>query len=344
MEKNIWIDIINPSHPLFFKPLINELKKNHTITITLRERGETVKLAKQFGLSGETIGKDYEHPIKKTWSLISRTFALSYKLKKFDCSISFENPMSIMVSKLKNKKSILLLDNDLKYKIKGNFFQEFESRIKLKADCILIPRACENTFYKHDTKNHIVSYNGYKEDFYIADYKPDNKFLGKLPFEEYVIVRAEALASFYVNKKESIVRQLFDLLRKENVNVLFLPRDKSDFKYKINKNVFILKEPVNGLDLIYYSNAVLTGSGTMAREAACMGKTAVSFFPSDTLLSVDRQLVKEKKMLHSRDPKEIIEYVVSNYGKKRRVYLERSKLVKKDIIKMIKTCIDKSTV
>ena len=35
---------------------------------------------------------------------------MSYTIKRFDYSISFENPMSVFVSKLRNKKSILLLD------------------------------------------------------------------------------------------------------------------------------------------------------------------------------------------------------------------------------------------
>jgi uncharacterized protein len=87
--------------------------------------------------------------------------------------------------------------------------------------------------------------------------------------------------------------------------------------YPETEKISILKEPINGLDLINFSNVVLTGSGTMAREAACMGKTAVSFYPSNELLSVDAQLIKEGKIFHSREPKEIVEYVIANFGKKR---------------------------
>jgi len=338
--KKIWIDILNPSHPLFFKPLIQDLKNDYNFYITLRERGETIKLAKEFGLTGDVIGKDYEHPIKKMLSIINRTLLLSYKVKSFDTAISFENPMSVAVSKIKGKKSILLLDNDLKYKVKNNFFQNLESKIKLMADTIIIPRACEKTFYDYCMNDKLKSYNGYKEDFYIADYQPDQNILKKLPFKDYVIFRGEALNSFYVNKKQSIVPQLFNLFARENINILFLARDKSDFKYKENKNLSILKVPLNGLDLIYYSKAVLTGSGTMAREAACMGKTAVSFFPSNILLSVDKQLVEEGKLFHSRNPEEILDYVLSNYKKSSVINFERSKNVKKDILGIIKSCIN----
>jgi len=340
MKKEIWIDIINPSHPLFFHPLINELQKKYTITITLRNRGETVKLAEQFGLHGRIYGRDYENPIKKMLSIVNRTFSMSYTLKRFDYSISFENPMSVSISKLRGMKSILLLDNDLKYKNKYIFFQNLESKIKLLADMIIIPRACEQTLHNHCKENKLKIYDGYKEDFYIADYSPDETVVDRLPFEEYVIIRGEASNSFYVNKKQSILPQLFDLFTKENINILFLPRDHSDFNYPETENIFTLKEPINGLDLIFYSNAVLTGSGTMAREAACMGKTALSFYPSNELLSVDTQLINEGKIFHSRDPTEIVEYVISNFRKKRTLKLERSKKVKKEILTIINACIE----
>ena len=340
MQKEIWIDMINPSHPLFFHPLVSELKKDYNITITLRNRGETIKLAEFFGLDGIVYGRDFEEPIKKILSMINRTIILSCSVKHFDYSISFENPMSVFISKLRNQKSILLLDNDVKYKAGNIFFQSLESKIKLFANTIIIPQACEETFRTYRQKNELKIYNGYKEDFYIADYQPDETVLKKLPFQDYIIIRGEAPNSFYVNKTPSILPQLFKLFTKENINILFLPRDKSDYMYPETEKISILKEPINGLDLIYFSNVVLTGSGTMAREAACMGKPAVSFYPSHELLSVDAQLIKEGKIFHSRDPKEIVEYVLANFSKKRTLDLERSKKVKKEILKIIKACIE----
>jgi len=340
MEKKIWIDIINPSHPLFFQPLITELQKINTINITLRNRGETVNLAKQFGLCGRIYGNFYEKPIKKIFTMITRTIYMNYTIKPFDYAISFENPMSVTVSKLRRKKSILLLDNDLKYKIKNTFTQDFESKIKILANTIIIPHACEKTFYKYNKNDKFKVYDGYKEDFYIADYKPDEKILKILPFDEYIVVRGEASASFYVNTKKTILPQLFDLFTKENINILFLPRDKSDTNYKDTGNIKILKKPLNGLDLIYYSKGTLTGSGTMAREAACLGITAVSFFPNNELLSVDAELENKGKILHSRDPKEIVEYVLLNYGKKRKLDFERCKSTKEEVLKIINSCIE----
>ena len=46
------------------------------------------------------------------------------------------------------------------------------------------------------------------------------------------------------------------------------------------------EEPLNGLDVCYYSKSVLTGAGTFAREAA-FGYLAVSFSRRKTL-TVDK--------------------------------------------------------
>jgi predicted glycosyltransferase len=74
----------------------------------------------------------------------------------------------------------------------------------------------------------------------------------------------------------------------------------------------------------------------MAREAACMGKTSVSFFPGDGLLSVDRELIGSGKMFHSRDPKAIFQHVMSSMDGHCGADLSRSRRVRTDVIRLIR--------
>ena len=101
MMSRIWIDILNPSHPLFFKPVIDRFEKEHDLDITIRERGETVKLARSFGIEGKVEGKDYEGSVMKTLSIIIRSLKLQMAVGKFDCALSFENPMSVAVARFR---------------------------------------------------------------------------------------------------------------------------------------------------------------------------------------------------------------------------------------------------
>ena len=90
---------------------------------------------------------------------------------------------------------------------------------------------------------------------------------------------------------------------------------KEHYSVLKGKDVFMPESPLNGLDLAYHSFAVLTGSGTMSREAAVMGRPAVSFFPGDALLSVDESMIGKGWVLHSREPEEIVGYLKGLSGR-----------------------------
>ena len=333
---DIWVDIINPSHALFFNSLLDDFNSDNFLT-TVRDRAETSGLVKSLGMKGIVIGRDYREGFNKSLNMIWRTFLLCYKVRAFDYALSFENGMSVAVSKFRGKKSILLCDNDLKFFQKGNYLQDLENKIKAMAECIIVPNGCYTNFKKYiKDKEKIISYNGFKEDIYIANFDPDPDFKDKIPFRSFVVLRPESLGSFYVDEKQSLVPNLLKLFNRENINVIYLPREKEDFDYSKEFDVYIPKKPLNGLDLCYYADAVLTGSGTMAREAACLGKPSISFFPGKNLLSVDKKLVEEKKMFHSRDAQKIVDFVLSRKGNiESTLDFSRSKNVKKEVVKII---------
>jgi predicted glycosyltransferase len=332
----IWIDLLNPSHPLFFKPIVTELEKEFDIQLTIRHRAETVSLAKQLGLDATVLGSFYDEKKMKTVATVNRVITLLTKVQSFDWSISLEDSDCVAASMLRRKKSILFFDNDLKYKKQNGTIQLMENAVKLLANHIIVPKAAgyilkNNGFHK---KGHI--FDGYKEDVYLADFKPNPLVKEQIPFQRYVVIRPEALRSFYVHETKSLVPGLLSFFKDNDIPVVYLPREQEDMRLAVGFNVFVLKNPINGLDLCYYSDAVLTGSGTMAREAACMGKPAVSFFPGDNLLSVDEQLIEEGKMIHSREIMEIGKYILSQQGKKISTSFPRSQQVKKEVLGIIK--------
>ena len=338
---NIWVDIINPSHALFFNSLMKEFDSEEII-YSVRDRAETIDLVNLFNLEGLIIGRDYRSKMKKSFNMIYRTLDLYFNIKKFDYAFSFENGMSILVSKLKKKKSILFCDNDLKFIQKKSSFQDLETKFKSLADTIIIPKACYEVFRENIQTEKLITFDGYKEDIYLADYKPDPNFMDQIPYDNYVVVRPEALGSFYIKEHKSIIKDILKLFLKEHVNIIYLPREKEDVLYTKNLDLYIPEKGLNGLDLCYHSDGVLTGSGTMAREAACMNKTAVSFFPSNKMLSVDEKLMLEGKMFHSRDPEKILKYVLSKNKKYGEMDLERCKIVRDEIVKIIKDIIKDS--
>jgi uncharacterized protein len=334
-SQKIWIDICTPAHAHFFNSLILGLDE-YNIYISARKKAETLDLIKQYNLPYKLIGKDYQNEYFKYIGILSRTVSLFFQIPKFDLSLGFQNGMCSFISKLRKRKNIIFDDNDyriLKKSISLDLFIEFQKM----ADFYVVPEACYENFEKIISKEKLFSFGGYKEEVYIATYQPNKNFFKDIPFKDYIILRPEALDAVYV-EAVSIVPELIKAFTKENINIIFIPRENKEYfaKKYANSNIFVPHQGVNGLDLSFFSEAVLTGSGTLAREAACMGKTAVSFFPSNSLLSVDKKMVDDGKIFHSRSVEEIVNYVISSSNKNNKYSFEHCKIVRDEVLGIIK--------
>jgi hypothetical protein len=340
----IWIHLVNTSHPVFFKALTKELDQKHDIYITARHRSETVALARQLGMMPKVIGRDFSNRMVKTVNHALKTIELFFRVPRFDVALAFGGSMSITVAWARRKPSVVFNDNDLIF-TEATRAGRLETRIMARADHIIVPAAFPTGVLtgRGAKEQSIHKFDGYKEDVYIADYEPDPDFPARLPFSDFVVLRPEALFAAYVTETRSIVPELARSLVANNFNVVYLPRIEADLRHverlREDRHLFVPEQALNGLDLCWYARAVLTGSGTFAREAACLGTPAVSFFP-ERLLAVDRQLVDEGKMLHSRSVEEIMEYLASSPRSAKAPNLERCRQVKHQVVSIVNLILD----
>jgi uncharacterized protein len=330
--KTIWFDFTNPPHVNFFLPIIRHYeKKGVEIKLTAREFVETTKLLKLNNLTHIVYGKHGGRgKLSKIYELISRELQLLSNLSDFDYSLStnYEAPLA---SWLKRKPSFVFDDND----ISPNWlYAKF-------AKYVISPNNIDkDAMFRMGIKNkQLVTYNGFKENIYIADYRPNPIFLAQLPFTDFITVRPENIQASYVpSGRRSIVPQLIESLIAKGYNVLYLPRYKSDRDY-VSKNdkLFIPTSPLNGLDVCYYSNAVLTGAGTFSREAAVMGTPAVSFFAGDEFLGVDKIMFSKKMVFFSRNVNDIVNFVEKS--KKKEFNRQQSVDVQNELFSILDTLI-----
>lgn len=302
MKNKIWWDITNVPHVSFLKPFMNLLQDEYDYLFSIRDFAETrtlfeMLINKPYILLGDHKGSN---KLMKVFGVFQRTWLLQKNIDKFDVKISVGGDSSNLVAKIRGKKSITFDDNEKAPNWRYSHFSDFAFWPK----CVDVNVLYEQGF----KKNKLYQYNGYKEDIYLADYIPDETFLSTLPFKKYVVLRPENIRANYVNGENlSIVPTLIDLLSDLGYNILFLPRYESDREYASNRdNIYIPDSAINGMDACYFADAVLTGAGTMAREAACLGVPAFSFYAGKELLTVDQSLINEGKMFFSRSPKEII--------------------------------------
>lgn len=333
----IWIDMKNAHEPAFFKKMMDFLReKGCDIIVSCRGNTEVPELVANYLTDFKVIGKHTEKGMKqKLFFFIARNIGLLFGIPHFDVSLNFISANAIQTAKLRRKPVISFTDND---------FYTYWNKLSLKyIDYLIVPEAVsEKNLVEQGAKpDSIIPFPGFKEEIYIADYCPDETFQEKIPFQEYVVVRPEALACEYIRTGTgSITYELVDAFQREGLRVVYLARYKDDpIRYRNLSHVFIPPQPLNGLDLCWHARAVLSGSGTLSREAACLGIPAVSFYPGDDLLSVDRHMVEQGLVFHSRKVSDIIRCVLNS--DKRKLDLDRCKKVRDYVFDLLDSIIQK---
>lgn len=308
----IWYDITNTPQ-VHFLLAIEATIRNMGIAsesfYTAREFSETAKmLEKRVGAGGYiSIGGHYgKSYVKKVVGLMGRFHQIHNLPMDYDISISCGSESAIWSAWLRGKRSIAFGDND----------QARQWTYGPFVDYAFFPDAIPaEVLERQGLKHKLYRYGGYKEDLYLAGYTPNQEFVSTLPFDNYVVVRPENIMANYIrnNSVRPITPELLRLLSKKGYNILYLPRYDMDRAYAEGiSNIFIPDAPINGLDACYFSDAVLTGAGTFAREAACLGVPSFSFFAGKQLLAVDRQMIRNGQMCFSRDAEELVNLLLKS--------------------------------
>jgi uncharacterized protein len=119
-------------------------------------------------------------------------------------------------------------------------------------------------------------------------------------------VRPPATEAHYHNPEADLLLDaaLNFLTQASQVRVILLPRNRKQARILretwgkwIDKHKIVIPErAVDGLNLIWFSDLVVSGGGTMNREAAALGVPVYSIFRGK-IGAVDRQLQKEGRLI-----------------------------------------------
>jgi len=165
-------------------------------------------------------------------------------------------------------------------------------------------------FVKSGTlKDHVLHYPGIKEDVYTPFFQPNpslKEALSLTSAEVVVTIRPPATEAHYHNpESEKLLLAVFQLLGdRSGVKAVLLPRThKQEVELRQARpdlfstgKIVVPKHAVDGLDLIWYSDVVISGGGTMNREAAALGIPVYSLFRG-TMGAVDKHLAETGKLV-----------------------------------------------
>lgn len=300
----IWIDLGNSPHVPFFLALSKEFeRRGHKILWTAREYAQTVPLAKKAGLPIEIFGAHGGKNIfQKGIKFLSRTSSLLNwaRGKKLDLVVSHNSYEPLAVAQLLGIRSVTLMDYE-HHPLNHLSFRLAKKVIVPES----FPRDSLQKFGAHENKTR--RFPRLKEDVYLADFAADPNFkneldsLGISSENILVVVRPPALEALY---HRQFSNELFDVMldkfaADKNVKIVLLPRkdyDGATIRQKHpQKNIIIPTAVLDGADLIAASDFVISGGGTMNREAAALGVPVATIFAGKPA-AIDEMLIREGRM------------------------------------------------
>jgi len=297
----VWIDIENLPNVLFFEPIIKELeKRGHKVLVTARDYVQLLDMLDVYSIDYKKIGRHYgKNKLMKIIGGGIRSLQLFWWTldRKIDIGIGFGIRSIALTCRLRNILNITIYDY-------GYFFVKLLNKC---ANRIIIPTAIPIEFVinRGGKKEKIVQFPGTKEEVYAGRFKPlaSNCILKDLDIDEsklIILIRPPAVLAHYHDKKSEILfEHLIKIISaKKKVVAIIFPRTQAqieEFDRKKIKNVYVLRKPVNGLELIWNSDIVISGGGTMIREATALGIPAYSIFTGERTW-VDKELGNQGKL------------------------------------------------
>jgi predicted glycosyltransferase len=300
-KQKIWIDLDNTPHVPFFEPIIEKLKeRGFEVALSARDAFQVCELADQKGLRYVKVGRHYgKNKVVKLLGLFYRALQLlPFALReKPDLALSHGARSQIIICNLLRIPTVLMAD------------YEFAQYLPLmRPTWEMVPEVIPNAALCCAPER-IRKYPGIKEDVYVGRMQRDPNLLNALgvsPDEMLITVRPPATEAHYHNpeSEDLFVQFMQRACSQTGVRIVLLPRNNRQGEV-IRRNwpqwfggsrTIIPPTAVDGLNLLWYSDLVVSGGGTMNREAAALGVPVYSIFRGK-IGAIDLHLQKQGRLV-----------------------------------------------
>lgn len=309
-DKRIWIDLENSPHVPFFKPIIPELeKRGYSVLLTARDCFQVCGLADRHNFRYIRVGRHYgkNRLMKLAGLMIRATQMIPIAIReKPQLAVAHGSRSQTIVSNILGIPMVTIGD------------YEHGRRLPFtRSHCVIVPEVIPDSAITWFRDTELFKYPGIKEDVYVPSFRPEPGILEELGISEkdlVVTIRPPASEAHYHNPKSD---ELFNatvewLAGVEGVRMVMLPRNdnQADFIRKkwpvlTGKGKMVIPGTVvDGLNLIWHSDLVISGGGTMNREAAALGVPVYSIFRGE-IGAVDRYLADNGRLVLLEKPEDL---------------------------------------
>jgi predicted glycosyltransferase len=304
----IWIDLDNTPHVPFFEPIVEELKaRGYPLLITARDAFQVCELAEKKIPGYIKVGKHYGK------NRLMKGAGLSYRALQLAPLVLRERPLLCLSHGARSQLLVGTMLGIPRLLLEDYEYCEFPPA--MRPTWLMTPEAIPDAGLSVEISR-IRKYPGLKEDVYAWKLTPDAQILRDMGIAEgelVATVRPPATEAHYHNPESEKLFESFmnRICREAGARVVLLPRNRRQAEVIRGQwpawfeqgRTIIPKVAVDGLNLIWHSDLVVSGGGTMNREAAALGVPVYSIFRG-RIGAVDKQLAREGRLTLIISPEE----------------------------------------
>jgi uncharacterized protein len=298
----VWVDLTNSPHVLVLRPLIEAMREDgHDVQVTARDFAQTLELCDLHGIEHTAIGRHRgESRVGKAIGLASRSMGLARwaRGRRFDLAVGHGSNDVAVAARLLGVRSATAFDYE---------FAAVQHQVNCRlARVVVVPEAIPpERLYRYGARGKLRRYAGLKEEYYLADFEPDESVLAGLGLDRaraLVVVRTPPEVSLYHRFENPLFRRVLERLRDEDAQTVVLPRTPAQRDEVRRLGDFTVPDhAVDAQSLVAYADLVISAGGTMNREAVALGTPVYTTFEG-RLGAVDGALLREGRLRRLDDP------------------------------------------
>lgn len=300
----IWVDLTNSPHVLVMRPVVRALEDDgHEVAVTARDFAQTLELCDRLGVEHTAVGRHRGgRAASKAAGLAARSFALARwaRGRAFDAALGHGSNDVAVAARALRIPSTTAFDYE---------WAAVQHHVNCRlARNVVVPEAIPvERLRRYGARGKVRSYPGLKEEYYLADFEPDERVLDELHLDRsqpLAVVRTPPDVSLYHRFENQLFGQALERLR-EQAQTVVLPRTPVQRDELARAGGFVLPErAVDGPSLVWFADLVVSAGGTMNREAVALGTPVLTTFEG-RLGAVDERLLAEGRLRRLRDAGEI---------------------------------------
>ena len=300
-----WVDLTNSPHVLVLGPVIDRLRgQGVDVEVTARDFAQTVDLCRLHGIDAEVIGSHGGSSLAgKARGLVDRSLDLRRWAsgRRFDIAIAHGSNDLTVAARMIGIPSATMFDYE---------WATVQHNVNCRlAAAVVVPELIPpGRLDRYGARGKLRRYPGLKEEYYLSDFEPNPGVLDELGVDRsqpLALVRPAPEVALYHRFENRSYGDVLTSLREQG-QVVVLPRYPDQREEIERLGGFIV--PGGAIDapsLVALADLVVSGGGTMNREAVALGTPVITTFEG-RMGGVDEALLADGRLQRLGSVGEII--------------------------------------